>query len=202
MRVILIGAGILGKIIFKELKKYSDLDIVTVSRNGPTDIHADISSADQIKAMYAQAGSFDSVINVAGHCWIGPFNEMTEENWYFGIKTKMMGQINLVMIGKELINDNGSFTLTTGFLSDDFLKGTINYSVVNGGLENFVRASVLELNRGIRINAISPGYVLENYDGRMNTGPAGFYPVSHDRITHAYYKSAFGDLTGRVFNVR
>ncbi|MFC0516614.1 short chain dehydrogenase [Mucilaginibacter angelicae] len=202
MKVILIGAtGILGKIIFKELKKYNDIDVITVSRNGATDIHADISSADQIKAMYAKVGSFDSVINVAGHCWVGPFDEMTEENWYSGIKTKMMGQINLVMIGKELINDNGSFTLTSGFLSDDPIKGTINYSVVNGGIENFVFAANIELKRGIRVNAISPGVVLENYDGMMNTPIAGQYPVSHERVVHAYYKSAFGYLSGQVFRV-
>ncbi|WP_259065194.1 short chain dehydrogenase [Mucilaginibacter sp. X4EP1] len=202
MKVILIGAtGIIGKIILSELKKYEHIQVVTVSRSGGTDIRADISSLDQIKEMYTRVGSFDAVINAAGDCWVGSFNEMTEDNWYIGIKNKMMGQINLVMVGKDLINNNGSFTLTSGFISDDPIKGTINYSVANGGIDNFVFAASIELERGIRVNAVSPGSVVENYDGNMNTPATGQYPVSHSRIAHAYYKSAFGYLSGQVFRV-
>jgi len=202
MKVILIGAtGIIGKIILSELKKYEDIDIVTVSRKGNTDLIADISSAEQIREMYAKVGKFDAVINAAGECWIGPFAEMTEENMYVGIKSKAMGQINLVMIGKDYINDGGSFTVTSGFLSDDPIKGTINYSVANGAIDNFVFAASIELKRGIRVNAVSPGWVVENYDGKMNSPAVGQYPVSHDKVAHAYYKSAFGYLTGQVFRV-
>lgn len=202
MKVILIGAtGIIGKIILNELKKYEHIQVVTVSRNGETDIKADISSLHQIKGMYATVGSFDTVINAAGDCWVGSFNDMIEDNWYVGIRNKMMGQINLVMAGKDLINTNGSFTLTSGFISDDPIKGTINYSIANGGIDNFVFAASIELERGIRVNAVSPGLVIENYDGNMNTPAAGQYPVSHSRIAHAYYKSAFGYLSGQVFRV-
>lgn len=202
MKVILIGSsGLIGKIILKELNKYTHIDVVTVSRTGNTDIHADISCLDQVNQMYTQVGSFDVLINASGHCWIGPFEEMTEENWYLGLKNKMMGQINLVMAGKDLINDNGSFTLTSGFISDDPIKGTINYSVVNGGIDNFVFAASIELKRGLRINAVSPGLVVEEYDNNMDTPAAGQYPVSHSRIAHAYYKSAFGYLSGQVFRV-
>jgi NAD(P)-dependent dehydrogenase (short-subunit alcohol dehydrogenase family) len=202
MKVILIGAtGIIGKIILSELKKYLHLDVTTVSRNSATDIRADISDLRQIKKMYAEVGTFDAVINAAGDCWIGPFKEMTEDHWYTGIKNKMMGQINLVMAGKDLINNNGSFTLTSGFISDDPIKGAISYSIANGGIDNFVFAASIELERGIRVNAVSPGSVVENYDGNMNTPAVGQYPVSHARIAHAYYKSAFGYLSGQVFRV-
>lgn len=202
MKVILIGAtGVVGKIILTELKKYENLEVITVSRKGQADINSDISSIEQIKEMYAKAGSFDILINAAGDCWIGPFDEMNEDNWYVGIKNKLMSQINLVMVGKHFINNNGSFTLTSGFLSDDPIKGTINYSIANGGIDNFVFAASIELQRGIRINAVSPGLVVENYDGNMNTPVAGQLPVSHSRIAHAYYKSAFGYLSGQVFRV-
>jgi NAD(P)-dependent dehydrogenase (short-subunit alcohol dehydrogenase family) len=202
MRVILIGAsGLVGNIILTELKKYEHIEVITVSRKGKTDLNADISSLEQIKAMYAKIKHFDAVINAAGDCWIGPFEEMTEDNWYAGIKNKMMGQINLVMAGKDLINDNGSFTLTSGFLSDDPIKGTIGYSIANGAIDNFVFAASIELNRGIRINAVSPGSVVADYDGNMNTPATGQLPVSHSRIAHAYYKSAFGYLSGQVFRV-
>lgn len=202
MKVILIGAtGLIGKLILGELKKYKHLEVVTVSRTGDTDLNIDISSEEQIRTMFKKTGHFDALINVAGHCWIGPFQEMTTENWFFGIHNKLMGQINLVMIGKDYINRNGTFTLTSGFLSDDPIAGTINYSVANGGIDNFVLAAALELKRGIRINAVSPGLVLENYDENMDIPAAGQLPVAHTKIVHAYYRSAFGHLTGQVFRV-
>jgi NAD(P)-dependent dehydrogenase (short-subunit alcohol dehydrogenase family) len=151
--------------------------------------------------MYAEAVSFDAVISAAGHCHIGPFDQMTEEDMYVGIRNKMMGQINLVMAGKDLINENGSFTLTSGFLSDDPIKGCISYAVANGGIEHFVHAASIELSRGIRVNAVSPGWVVEDYDGRMDKPTVGQYPVPVDKVVHAYYKSAFGYLSGQVYRV-
>ena len=105
------------------------------------------------------------------------------------------------MAGKDLINDKGSFTLTSGFLSDDPIKGCINYAIANGAIDNFVLAASIELSRGIRVNAVSPGWVLEEYDGRMDKPPIGQYPVPADKVVHAYYKSAFGYLSGQVYRV-
>ena len=201
-KVILIGAtGIIGKNILRALRSYDDLDVVTVSRKGGADIKADISSLSDIRRMYAEAGSFDAVICAAGDCYIGPFDQMTEEDLYIGIRGKMMGQINLVMAGKDLVNDKGSFTLTSGFLSDDPIKGCINYAMANGAIDNFVFAASVELSRGIRVNAVSPGWVVEDYDGRMDQPTIGQYPVPIDKVVHAYYKSAFGYLSGQVYRV-
>ncbi|RFM27342.1 short chain dehydrogenase [Deminuibacter soli] len=202
MKVILIGAtGTVGSIVLATLLQNREIEVITVSRTGKTDLHADISDPDAVAKLFGATGSFDALINVAGDCWIGPFDEMTEDSWYTGIRSKLMGQINLVMMGKAYINEGGSFTLTSGFLSDDPVKGTINYSVVNGGIDNFVLAAATELSRGIRINAVSPGLVLPAGHKGMYAATPGQYPVSHDRVAYAYYKSAFGYLTGQVFRV-
>jgi NAD(P)-dependent dehydrogenase (short-subunit alcohol dehydrogenase family) len=201
-KIILVGAtGIIGKNILAALKTYEDLEIVTVARKGGADIQADIASLSDIRRMYAEAGAFDALICAAGDAYIGPFDQMTEEDMYVGIRGKMMGQINLVMTGKDLINDKGSFTLTSGFLSDDPIRGCINYAVANGGIDNFVHAASIELSRGIRVNAVSPGWVVEAYDGRMDKPTVGQYPVPIDKVVHAYYKSAFGYLSGQVYRV-
>lgn len=202
MKVILIGAtGTIGSIVLPFLLQNKDISVVTVSRSGKTDLHADIADSDAVAKMFAAVGRFDALINAAGDCWIGPFEEMTEANWYSGIRSKLTGQINLVMTGRAYINEGGSFTLTSGFLSDDPVKGTINYSVVNGGIDNFVLAASTELPKGIRVNAVSPGLVLPaDYEG-MHPAAIGQYPVSHERVAHAYYKSAFGYLSGQVFRV-
>ena len=56
---------------------------------------------------------------------------------------------------------SGSFTLTSGVLSQEPMQGSTSISMVNAGVEGFVRAAALELPRGIRINVVGPPWVTE-----------------------------------------
>lgn len=67
-----------------------------------------------------------------------------------------MGQANLVRSGRQFIAAGGSFTLMSGVLSQEPIKGSASISMINPGLEGFVRAAALELPRGIRMNVASP----------------------------------------------
>jgi short-subunit dehydrogenase len=117
MKIIIVGAtGTIGKKVAAELRKRHEI-ISAASKSG--DVQVDISSSQSIREMYRKAGKIDGVISATGNGHFGPFDTMTEEDFYVGIRSKMMGQINLVMIGKEFINDNGSFTLTSGILYND-----------------------------------------------------------------------------------
>ena len=44
------------------------------------------------------------------------FMEMDAEKYRFGLNSKFMGQVNLVLLGRDQINDNGSFTLNKWLL--------------------------------------------------------------------------------------
>ena len=201
-RVILIGAtGIIGKRLQDELTKDEVMQVITVSRTGDTDLHADIGDTAQIKEMFRQTGVVDAVISVAGTCFWGPLMSMTEEQVYVGIRSKMMGQINLVLEGHRCVSEGGSFTLTSGFLSDDPVPGGAGYAIVNGAIDNFVLAGAVEFAGRLRINAVSPGWVTEGYGGLGTSHLPGQLPVSPERVMHAYYKAAFGFLTGQVFRV-
>jgi NAD(P)-dependent dehydrogenase (short-subunit alcohol dehydrogenase family) len=79
-----------------------------------------------------------------------------------GLDDKLMGQVNLVLIGRQYLNNNGSFTLASGVLSHDPIRYGTAASLVNGAIDAFVRAAAVELTRGMRINAISPGVVTES----------------------------------------
>src|SRR3954453_7453197 len=111
-----------------------------------------------------------------------------------------MGQINLVLVGKDLINDSGSFTLTSGVLNYDPIVAGTSASKCNGATDAFVRAASIELPRGIRINAISPGVLMESMD---QYGPffRGHEPVPAARVARAYSKSVEGARTGVIFEV-
>ena len=103
-------------------------------------------------------------------------------------------------VGREHIADGGSFTLTTGVLSHDPIRAGSCASMVNGAIDAFVRAAAIELPRGLRINAVSPGVILESMPA---FGPffRGHEPVPAARAALAYSKSVEGALTGQVFSV-
>jgi NAD(P)-dependent dehydrogenase (short-subunit alcohol dehydrogenase family) len=142
----------------------------------------------------------DAVISTAGNVHFGNFNEMQAEHYAIGLNDKLMGQVNLVLAGLKYMNDAGSFTLTSGILSKDPVRGGASASLVNGAIDSFVIASAIEIPRMIRINAVSPTIVTES----MNVFGDyfhGFEPVPVARVALAYSKSAEGNQTGQVYRV-
>jgi len=110
-----------------------------------------------------------------------------------------MGQVNLVRIGQKYINDNGSFTLTSGVLSQNPMQGSSSISMVNAGTEGFVRAAALETQRGIRVNAVSPIWVKETLEA-LGMDIAERMPA--ERVAFANKESVEGRRNGEVLDVR
>jgi len=117
-----------------------------------------------------------------------------------GIRSKMMGQVNLVRTGQHHINDNGSITLTTGILADDPVLHTSGAALVNGAIHGFVKAASQELQRGIRLNVVVPGLVADSASSIGYLLP-GHNPVPMDKVVNAYVKSIEGGLTGQIYRV-
>ena len=82
------------------------------------DATVDINNSESIKTMFEKVGKVDAVVCTAGEAKWAQFNSMTEDDFYICIKNKLMGQINLVRLGKDYMNPRGSFTLFTGSLAD------------------------------------------------------------------------------------
>jgi NAD(P)-dependent dehydrogenase (short-subunit alcohol dehydrogenase family) len=197
MKIIIVGAtGTLGKHVTNALAKEHEV-IKAGSKSG--DITLDITSPASIESFFKQAGAFDALISITGKGHFGPLATMTDADFRIGIDSKLMGQINLVLIGQHYINPKGSFTLTSGILSEDPIVLGANLSAVNGAIEAFSRAAAIELTNNVRINAISPG-VVEDSPGFFPYFP-GHIPVTMERVTQAYIKSALGALTGQVIKV-
>lgn len=197
MKIIIVGAsGTIGKTVATALEK--DHEIIRVGAKSG-DIQADITSPEAIENMFKQAGAFDALVSAAGDAYFGPWQKMTDKEFRIGINSKLMGQVNLVLIGQHYINPKGSFTLTAGSLAHDPVLAGSNASAANGALEAFVRAAAIELGNGIRINAVSPT-VVEDSPGYFPYFP-GHMPVSMKRVEYAYIKSVLGSGTGKVITV-
>jgi NAD(P)-dependent dehydrogenase (short-subunit alcohol dehydrogenase family) len=198
MRVVIVGGtGTIGKAVAQELAPRHE--IVTVGKSGG-DFQVDITSTESITSLFKQVGMFDALVSTTGNLHFGPFEEMDETHYATGLQSKLMGQVNLVLIGRNYINDFGSFTLTSGILSHDPIRFGSSGSMVNAAIDGFVIGAAIELKRGIRLNAVSPGVVVESMD---SFGPyfRGHEPVPAARVALAYSKSIEGLLNGQVFSV-
>ena len=125
---------------------------------------------------------------------------MQEADYAIGLHDKLMGQVNLVLIGREYVSEGGSFTLTTGVLDRDPIRQGTSASMVNGAINAFVRAAAIEMPRGQRINVVSPGVIEEAMDA-YGSFFRGFEPVPAARAALAYAKSVEGAQTGQVYLV-
>jgi NAD(P)-dependent dehydrogenase (short-subunit alcohol dehydrogenase family) len=197
MKIIIIGAsGTLGKKVTDALKDKHEI-ITAGSKSG--DLQLDITSPESIEDFYKKAGSFDALISTTGSGHFGPVNTMTPADFRKGIDNKLLGQVNLVLIGQHYINPKGSFTLTSGILSSDPVLYGANLSAVNGALNSFAIAAAIGLENGVRINAVSPG-VVEDSPSYFEAFP-GHVPVTMDRVVAGYLKSVLGAGTGQVIEI-
>ena len=198
MIIILVGAsGTIGQAIDRELRERHD--IVRVGRNSG-ELRVDISDPASIRRLFEQAGPFDALISAAGNAHFGALEELSAKEFAVGLDDKLMGQVNLVLIGREFANDGASFTLTSGVLSEDPIRYGAAVSTVNAALDGFVRAAAIELPRGLRINGVSPTILEESLPAY---GPyfRGFKAVPAATVALAYAKSAEGRQTGQVYRV-
>lgn len=197
MKIIIIGAtGTIGRAVVDLLSP--DHDIVKVGFRGG-DFQVDLASKDSIHKLLQDVGKFDALVSTAGLAKFGNLDDLDDEDYLLGLTNKLMGQVNLVRVGQELINDNGSFTLTSGVLSQDPMPGSSSISMVNAGIEGFVRAAALETQRGIRVNAVSPIWVKETLEAMGKDSSEG---MPSEQVALAYKESVEGNRSGEVLDVR
>jgi NAD(P)-dependent dehydrogenase (short-subunit alcohol dehydrogenase family) len=170
-------------------------EIIRVGSNSG-DFQVDITSTESIENLFDQVGSFDALISTAGPIYVGSWKKMTDKEFRKGVEGKMMGQINLVLIGQHYINSKGFFTLITGGLTYEPQLNFANASAANGAVEGFVRAAAIELENDIRINAVSPT-VIEDSPQYFPYFPREI-PVTMKQLEYGFRKSVFGANTGQV----
>lgn len=198
MKIIVVGGtGTIGKAVVKELAQRHTIVVAAYNKG---DVKVDISHSQSIESMYQEVGKFDAVVSTIGKVHFDELEKMTPEHYFIGLNNKLMGQVNLILLGLKYINDHGSFTLTSGILNIDPIRYGSSAAMVNGAIDGFTRSAAIEMPRGIRINTVSPTVIAES----MSTYAEyflGFEPVAAERAALAYSKSVEGAQTGQVYRV-
>lgn len=196
MKVMVIGAsGTIGKAVVAELGQRHEI-VAVGSRSG--EYQTDIADIDQVKALFAKVGEIDAVVVAAGALHFAPLAGFSPEDFYVGLNSKVMGQVNVAMVAQKYLNDGGSITLTSGIVAEQPIRNGASASMVNSAVEGFARGAAIELPRGLRINVVSPTVLEESMDGY---GPffIGFEPAPAKRVALSYARSVDGAQTGQVY---
>lgn len=198
MKIIIVGGnGTIGKKVSAHFSKKHE--VIIAGRNSGH-VAVDISDSTSIKAMFENTGKVDAIVCAAGEAKWADFGSMSEDDFYIGIKSKLMGQVNLVRIGMNYINPKGSFTLSTGILADRPVALTTSAAMVNGAIHSFVKAAALELENGIRINVVSSGLVedaAEKYEAYF----PGHNPIPMKKVVNGFVRSVEGRGNGEIIRI-
>jgi len=129
-------------------------------------IDADVSSLKQVQDAFAEAtdrmGSVDVLINNAGISIRHDFLEITPDEWDAVLDVNLKGVFYMAQTAARHMMDKGSGVIinTASTAGNNGYPHYADYSASKGGVIALTQAMALELAPVIRVNAISPGYVL------------------------------------------
>jgi NAD(P)-dependent dehydrogenase (short-subunit alcohol dehydrogenase family) len=129
-------------------------------------IEADVSNLEQVQAAIAEAidrmGSVDVLINNAGISIRHDFLDITPDEWDLVLGVNLKGIFYVAQTAARHMMDKGSGvilnTASTG--GHNGYPHYADYNASKGGVISLTQAMALELAPVVRVNAISPGYVL------------------------------------------
>jgi NAD(P)-dependent dehydrogenase (short-subunit alcohol dehydrogenase family) len=196
--ILIVGAnGTLGKRIVAGLSGRHS--IIAAGRTSG-DVRVDIRSSESIERMYREVGAVDACVCVAESGAMDDFATLTEGALLENMRGKLLGQINLVLLGKDRLAAGGSFTLTSGIFADEGWRGVTGGAIVSGALHSFVLSAAVELGRGLRINVVSPGMAEDSAGAYGHLFP-GMPAVPMAKLVAAYVDCIEGNETGTVRRV-
>ena len=129
-------------------------------------IDADVSSLEQVQAAFAEAidrmGSVDVLINNAGISIRHDFLNITSDEWDAVLGVNLSGVFYMAQTAARHMMDKGSGVIlnTASTAGNNGYPHYADYSASKGGVIALTQAMALELAPIVRVNAISPGYVL------------------------------------------
>ena len=198
MKIIVIGAsGTLGRAVVQNLSARHE--VVRVGKSSG-DYRVDLTQPESVQALFESTGRVDAIVATTGSLFFGPLTQMRAEDFAIGLQDKLLGQVRLALVGQHFLNDGGSITLTSGIVGSEPIRMGANAGSVNAALEGFVRSAAPELERGLRINVVSPTVVQESWSAYGDFFP-GFEAVPAARVALAYQRSIEGPRSGHVYRV-
>ena len=193
MKVIIVGAsGKIGRGVDRAVSANHEVIRVGLA---DCDVQCDYTDVESVGSMFSTVGTYDALVSaVGGDSRFRLFEELVDDDYRYGFERKFLSQIRLVSLGQSTIQDGGSFTLTSGFLSHYSNQLGFATGPFNAALETLVEQTARLWPRGIRINVVSPGPVVPA--GREARGQ-----VTAAQCAEVYVQAIEGTMSGQVLRV-
>jgi NAD(P)-dependent dehydrogenase (short-subunit alcohol dehydrogenase family) len=138
----------------------------------------DVADSKAVDALVAGVvkdfGRIDTLLNVAGVNRRMKAEKLTEADYDFIVDINLKGPFLLSLaVGKrQLERKKGNQINITSLNNDRPLRGVMPYAVSKSGLQQMTRALAMEWGpRGIRVNAIAPGFILTDLTNKLWAQP-------------------------------
>lgn len=138
----------------------------------------DVADSSAIRHLVAETlerhGRIDTLINVAGVNRRKPALEVTDDDYDFILDINLRGAFLLSReVGRGMVERAAGCQVQIASLNTDRpLKHVLPYAVSKAGIGHMTRALALEWGpRGVRVNAIAPGFILTDLTRQLWSRP-------------------------------
>jgi NAD(P)-dependent dehydrogenase (short-subunit alcohol dehydrogenase family) len=197
MRILVVGGtGTIGAAVAAALEQSGHQVIRVGATSGQVTV--DLARIDSIDSMYRTAvegGPVNAVVCAAGIARFGALDALTDDDFRISVENKLLGQVHLVRRGLGIVTSGGSFTLTSGDVSQKPAAGTVAATMAGAAVEAFAAAGALDLRGRYRLNVVSPAWVAES---RVKAGLEPMPGIWAMDLAAYYVDLVEGDDTGLV----
>ena len=154
------GRGI-GAAVASALRE-AGAEVVIASRS--EGVITDVTDVDSVRAMVAEVGPIDVLVNNAGVCYHRPALEVPDEEWRSVWEVNVDGVWNCSrVVGEQMISRGAGAIVNIGSISAMIVnrpQWQPAYNASKAAVHQLTKSLAAEWARhGVRVNALAPGYV-------------------------------------------
>jgi 3-oxoacyl-[acyl-carrier protein] reductase len=120
----------------------------------------EVTDEGSVRALFEQAGPLDVVVNTAGYSGVGLITELPVEDFRSVVDVCLTGAFLVIKHAAPRLRDGGALVSLSSLNGRQPAAAMSAYCAAKAGLSMLTQVAALELApRGIRVNAVAPGFV-------------------------------------------
>lgn len=125
-----------------------------------TSAEVNVTDEDSVAALFGQAGALDVVVTTAGFSNISYIVDMPIDQFRAVIDVCLTGSLIVAKYAGQRLKDGGSLVWISTLNGRQPAAGMSAYCAAKAGLSMLTQVAAMEFaSRGIRVNAVAPGFV-------------------------------------------
>src|SRR5579875_4025942 len=122
--------------------------------------NVEVTAEDSVRRLFAGAGPLDVVVNTAGFSGVGLITELPVEDFRAVVDVCLTGAFLVIKHAAPQLRDGGALVSLSSLNGRQPAAAMSAYCAAKAGLSMLTQVAALELGpRGIRVNAVAPGFV-------------------------------------------